>query len=181
MNIAKKLLLIIGTATLIGQANASIVSHAAVNGLNTFQDTTTGLVWLQLPDLFGMDYATQVATANAAGFTVADFATIRALNDGSAFIHADLGNWSAIAAIIGSSATRALMWGNYSDGASNGWEYAYSNTQWLHYNPGTSAAFSDLGLWAFQSRRNDVPEPGTIALLGLGLLGLSKFRRKSTK
>lgn len=47
----------------IGTATAAVIPHAPVNGLATFEDTITGRVWLQLPDLFGMDYFSQKSTA----------------------------------------------------------------------------------------------------------------------
>lgn len=164
-------------------AQAALVSSAPVDGLATFEDTSTGLVWLQLPDQFNMSYSSQVAAAASAGFTVADFATVSAL-----WADTDLGSgdWASVEAIIGGSSSRALMWGNYADtlnggGSPNGWGYAYGgDTSWSYYNPNDSGAYSDLGLWAYEtsSQQSGVPEPTSLALIGLGLIGAAAARRK---
>ena len=166
-----------------------LTGSAPVDGLATFEDTNTGKVWLQLPDMFGLDYADQVSAAQAAGFVVADFATVSAL-----WADADLGldasNWSAVQSVIGGSSSRQLMWGNYADtlaasGSPNGWGYAYSSdSTWQFYNPDSTAAFSDLGLWAYAStnvNESTVPEPASIALVALALLGVGATRRGKLK
>ena len=157
-----------------GIARADLIAHAPINGLNTFEDTSTGLIWLQLPDLFDLDYATQLSVAQAAGFTVADFATVNQLGTGSASLGNGTTDWEAVEAIIGGSSSRQLMWGNYVDtpgaGSPNGWYYAYEgDTVWSYYNPGDTGAFSDLGLWAYY-QASVVPEPGSLSLLSSALL-----------
>lgn len=172
--VAAALTTVIGLSA--GVAHAGLVTHADVNGLATFQDTDTGRVWLKLPSLFSMDYASQVSTATTAGFAVASLTDVNAL-----WASTPGSSWDDVHAIIGGSSSRGLMWGNYADGGSNGWAYAYTgSTVWDHYNPNSGGAYSDLGLWAYQAG-GTLPEPTSYALVAVALagLGLAKRRRKA--
>ena len=166
--------LLAGTA----HAQANLIASTPVDGLATFEDLSTGQIWLDLPDLFNMTYSAQVAAAEAAGFTVADFAQVNALGTGSADLSA--GQWSGVEAIIGGSSGRALMWGNYDSGdGGNSWYYAYQgDTGWSYYNPNDADAYSDLGLWAYEAAPQQVPEPASIAMFGAGLAGICLIRRR---
>ena len=53
-------------------SQAAIISGPTVDGLATFEDTATGLTWLDLNDFFNESPQEMVATAIAAGFTFAD-------------------------------------------------------------------------------------------------------------
>jgi hypothetical protein len=165
-----------------GTAHAGLVAHADVNGYATFQDTTTGRVWLKLPDLFNMNYTAQVGTATSAGFSVASLSDVDAL-----WASTPGSDWNALSSVIGGSSSRELMWGNFADtgaGNPNGYAFAYAGTngQWDHYNPGSTSAYSDLGLWAYQTgAAARLPEPASLALVATALAGicLAKRRRKA--
>lgn len=177
----RKLLAALGTAILLTSnvSYAGLIASGPVKGLDTFTDTSTGLIWLRLPDLFNLPFAQQVSIANAAGFTVARDVDLRTLWADSAKVSAGYSQWDEVAAIIGSSDTRGIMWGNYNASSLNtpverwGWSYR-DEIQWN--TSGTDRMpDADLGLWAFQRVQSAgaVPEPSSLWLLIAAALGFA--------
>lgn len=164
--------------------HAGLITNAPVNGLATFKDTSTNLVWIKLPELFGKSFTTQSEIARAAGFTVADYAAVSTLINGSAQI--SNGGWYQVADIVGDSFHRDLMWGNFSTSATNSSLSAYAfayDTSPIWYTGGYGyggASNSDLGLFAYRSATTDIPEPMSAGLMGLGLVGLALSRRRKS-
>ena len=164
-------------------ANATLVNNA--NG--TFTDTTSGYVWKTLSQFNNMNYNTAVASLSP-GFHAASATELATLTTDDPAIPA---NFTADYNAMGASSTRGLIWGFFGNGTEWAWKFSYDTTWYtndstangwasLNYAVSPSSAYSDLGLFAVNTgATTSVPEPTSLAILGLGLVGLVGFRRKS--
>lgn len=176
--------LIAATALACPLAQASLIHQSD----GSFTDTETGYVWRTLDQYAGLDYDSAVALLPT-GYHVATEAELATL---AAAVPAVPGAFDADAAGVG-AAGAGIIWGFYGDGSRYAWRDAFDTTWnsnaangqgWTDWNYGldTTTAFSALSLFAVDTDpvRAAVPEPSTLALLGLGVAMFVGCRRRAT-
>jgi hypothetical protein len=170
----------------ITPAQAAIINHTDVNGLRTFEDVGTGLVWVDFDNFFNQSTSTMKTIVEAAGFTFANRSSVQTLLDGIP----DLPNsWNSYASVMGRSSTRDLIWGSYDSGDNNsiGWAYSFSGDSAWGYADDSSFSISsipntldgDMNIFAYQSQSpTAVPEPFTIIGTLVGGSAALRMRKK---
>lgn len=191
MNDILKRIAIAFTALAFGVAaayGAPIVNHGDVNGLRTFQDDATGLVWADLDNYFGLTYNAMKADVESKGFTVSSVTVLHQLLDSLPLTG---GEWPSYAAIMGDAPNRSLIWGAYlPESTSVSWAFSFAGgISWTFDSTGGGFGFdqvpnaggplADMNIWAYQI--NPIPEPATLLLLGSGLAGLTAWRYRRRK
>ncbi len=167
-------------------ANAVIANYIDIGGFTTFQDLNTNRVWMDMDNFFGQNTTTMVAAAATAGFSFGTKADVLQLLNS---LPLTSGEWLNIyKPIMMDAPNRELIWGSYDDGGDPwGFAYAYdTDPSWSFVDnvvagssvPNQGSPYEDMNIWAYQVGAV-IPEPSTLGLLGLGLVGLCVCRRRT--
>lgn len=163
--------------------SASSLANAALinNNDGTFTDTVTGYAWQNVSTFFNVNIS-DMAGKLLSGFHFASLEELTTLQVAAPAIAA---NFASDAQAMGvpqvTTLGRSLIWGVYGDLTTYSWKWSWENSQSWNFYSNSETSYEDMGAFAVNTAPAAVPEPATIAIFGLGLLGFAASRRKAAK
>lgn len=174
----------------VNSAQAAIINHADINGLRTFKDVGTGLVWVDFDNFFNKSTSDMKTIVETAGFTFANKSSVQTLLNGLPLANPPT-EWNSYASIMGRAPNRDLIWGSYDDGDTSnivGWAFSFStDNNWQILDNQTSinsilnqdSPQADMNIFAYQTQSSTaVPEPFTIVGTLIGGTAAVRMRKK---
>lgn len=162
-----------GTATLGGSGNVSVVAAGSTNGVGRYAISGTHF-WEagSSYSAFSIDFSSPIAAFGFYGVDIGDF---------NGQIKLTLTNGGGTTNITVPNSTNVpgggVLYFGFYDTATQ-----YSRIEFLNTNPGGGDyfGFDDMTIGSLEQvhPKSTVPEPGTLLLLGSGLVGLAAYRRK---
>ena len=178
-------------------SQATIMDLPDAAGIGYFEDTATGLKWMDVDNFFGMSYTEIEAAISGTGYKIANLSEIQLLH--SSLAYDDYFAWNSILGDNNRGNTN-IVWGfydisqpsvageswMYSDLATNGggkqWNYSTLGVPgyFSPYDVSKSAPAADRGAWVVQiDPGTQIPEPTTVLLMGIGLGAAYRRKRKA--
>ncbi|MCP3873000.1 MAG: PEP-CTERM sorting domain-containing protein [Desulfobacteraceae bacterium] len=166
-----------------GVASADWIDIADVGTYGYFKDDVTGYTWMDNDNMQNMTPLEMQTALSTTGFQLATSAQVNEMS-GNRNPHSttsDKINWyhDTGGPIIGSVSVN-MAWGYTIESLDtstlpNLWAATVNN---LHTNNLGDSTTNSVGVWAVNTNIASVPEPATMLLFGIGLLGLAGVNRR---